>query len=41
MDGMHRVARAILEGRTTIRAVRFEVEPEPDYRNCQPDDLPY
>jgi hypothetical protein len=41
MDGMHRVARAILEGRTTIRAVRFAVEPEPDYRNCQPDDLPY
>jgi hypothetical protein len=41
MDGMHRVARAILEGRTTIRAVRFTVEPEPDYRNCRPDDLPY
>jgi hypothetical protein len=23
VDGMHRIARAILEGRTTIRAVRF------------------
>jgi hypothetical protein len=41
MDGMHRVARAILEGRTTIRAVKFTVDPEPDYRNCSPEDLPY
>ena len=42
MDGMHRVARAILEGHTTIKAVRFEKDPEPDYRNVQhPDNLPY
>jgi hypothetical protein len=41
MDGMHRIARAILEGRTTIRAVRFARDPEPDFRNCHPDDLPY
>ena len=41
MDGMHRVARAILERRTTIRAVRFEQLPEPDYRNCRPAELPY
>jgi hypothetical protein len=41
MDGMHRIARAILEGRTTIRAVRFPTDPEPDFRNCHPDDLPY
>jgi elongation factor P hydroxylase len=41
MDGMHRVAKAILEGRETIRAVRFCVQPEPDYRNCKPDELPY
>jgi hypothetical protein len=41
MDGMHRIARALLEGRTTIRAVRFPTLPEPDYRNCSPDDLPY
>ncbi len=41
MDGMHRVARAILDGLSTIRAVQFEVQPEPDYRNCSPDDLPY
>jgi len=41
MDGMHRVARALLEGRPTIAAVQFEVQPEPDYRNCEPADLPY
>jgi hypothetical protein len=41
MDGMHRIARAILDDHTTIRAVQFVVEPEPDYRNCSPDDLPY
>jgi hypothetical protein len=41
MDGMHRIARAMLEGRTTIRAVRFEQLPEPDHRNCHPSELPY
>jgi hypothetical protein len=28
-DGWHRVAKAILEGKTTIRAKRLEVMPEP------------
>lgn len=41
MDGMHRVARALLEGREEIAAVQFEDLPEPDYRNCRPADLPY
>ena len=41
MDGMRRVARALLEGAETIRAVRFEVVPDPDFRNCRPDELPY
>jgi hypothetical protein len=41
MDGMHRIARALLEGRQTIDAVRFETHPEPDYRNCRVEDLPY
>jgi hypothetical protein len=41
MDGMHRIARAMLDGRTTIAAVRFATDPEPDYRNCLPADLPY
>jgi hypothetical protein len=30
MDGMHRIAKALLEGRTTISAVQFEHEIEPD-----------
>ena len=41
MDGMHRVVRALLEGRETIAAVRFDVHPEPDYRNVEPHTLPY
>jgi hypothetical protein len=41
MDGMHRIVKAVLDGRTTIRAVRFDRDPEPDHRNCLPDDLPY
>ena len=41
MDGMHRIAKALLEGRATIDAVQFEILPEPDYRNCRPEDLPY
>jgi len=30
MDGVHRIARAWLEGCATIEAVRFEQDPEPD-----------
>jgi hypothetical protein len=41
MDGMHRVARALLEGRQVIAAVRLPAMPEPDHRNCRPEDLPY
>ena len=41
MDGMHRVARALLEGRTSIAAKRLRRLPEPDFTNCRPDDLPY
>ncbi len=41
MDGMHRVARALLEGRTEIDAVRFPEPVAPDYRGCQPHELPY
>jgi len=40
MDGMHRIARAMLDGRSAIRAVRFSKLPEPDHKNCQPTDLP-
>ncbi len=41
MDGMHRIARALLEGRSDIEAVRFTSPLEPDYRGCQPYELPY
>jgi len=41
MDGMHRIAKALVQGRRTIRAVQFETQLEPDYRNCRPEDLPY
>lgn len=30
MDGRHRLAKAILLGRKTIKAVQFEEDPEPD-----------
>jgi hypothetical protein len=39
MDGMHRVAKALLEDRSTILAVTFDVQPEPDHRNIRPSDL--
>ena len=41
MDGMHRIARAMLNGQSTIRAVRFTELPEPDYRDCSPSELSY
>lgn len=41
MDGMHRVAKAVLEGRDEIEAVRFIDDPEPDYVNVSETDLPY
>lgn len=41
MDGMHRICRAILDGQSVIPAVKFKKDPEPDFRNCDPDELPY
>ncbi len=41
MDGMHRVAKALLEGLTTIEGVRFETDPEPDYIGRKASELPY
>jgi hypothetical protein len=41
MDGMHRVAKAVLLGEGTIEAVQFNVDPEPDYVGVSPDKLPY
>lgn len=41
MDGRHRVAKALLEGRERIEAVRFAEDPSPDYVGRGPDELPY
>jgi hypothetical protein len=41
MDGMHRVLKALNRGETHILAVRFVVDPEPDFVGVNPDDLPY
>lgn len=41
MDGMHRVARALMDGRSTIDAVRFAETPPPDHVDVQPEDLSY
>lgn len=41
MDGMHRVAKAVLQGLGTIKAVRFPKTPDPDFRDVQENELPY
>ncbi len=41
MDGMHRVAKALLQGQEVIEAVQFASDPEPDHVGCRPEDLPY
>ena len=41
MDGMHRIVRALLDGRRSIPAVRFTVLPDPDFVDCDPSELPY
>ncbi len=41
LDGMHRAARALLEGRLTVAARRLPKLPHPDYTDVQPDELPY
>ena len=41
MDGMHRVLRALVEGREAIEAVQFDDDPAPDYFDVAPHELPY
>ena len=41
MDGMHRIAKAILGHQTHIQAVEFEHTPKPDFINVDTDDLDY
>lgn len=40
-DGMHRVVKAYLQGRTSVLAYQLPVLPEPDYVGVDQDDLPY
>lgn len=41
MDGRHRIAKAVREGHTELRAVQFLKDPEPDYVGVNPENLPY
>ena len=41
MDGMHRVAKAVMRGDTGILAVQFDEDPAPDHVGLGPNDLPY
>ena len=41
MDGRHRIAKAMLAGKTAIEAVQFTKDPEPDYVDVYPHELPY
>jgi len=41
MDGMHRVCRALIKGKGSIMAYRFQVDPEPDFIGISPRDLSY
>ncbi len=41
MDGMHRVAKALLLGHKEIKAVKFTEDLPPDYEDVHENDLPY
>ncbi|HLF62114.1 MAG TPA: hypothetical protein VI603_00070 [Saprospiraceae bacterium] len=41
LDGMHRVAKAVLLGHDGIRAVKFAEDMAPDYEDIFEEDLPY
>lgn len=41
MDGMHRVARALHDGKSHLDARRLPTLPPPDHRNIRPDELSY
>ena len=41
MDGMHRIAKAVRQGRRDIVAVQFVEDPPPDHVGRGPEDLPY
>ncbi|HEY2874105.1 MAG TPA: hypothetical protein VGJ56_19425 [Reyranella sp.] len=41
MDGMHRVAKALIQKVDRLPAKRFVQDPAPDHIGVSPDDLPY
>ena len=41
MDGMHRVAKALIQKVDALPAKRFAEDPAPDHVGVRPDDLPY
>jgi len=41
MDGMHRVAKALLLGLNEVKAVKFTENPLPDYEDVREEDLTY
>lgn len=41
MDGMHRVCKAYLNNQKLIKAVKFNITPEPDFIDILPEELPY
>ena len=41
MDGMHRVAKALIQKVDRLPAKRFVQDPAPDHFGVSPDDLPY
>jgi hypothetical protein len=41
MDGMHRVAKAVVQNLDRLPAKKFVQDPVPDYVGVDPDELPY
>jgi len=41
MDGMHRVAKALMLGHEEIAARQFKTDPSPDYSDVYPEELSY
>ncbi|MEO9885305.1 MAG: hypothetical protein ABJR05_06845 [Balneola sp.] len=41
MDGMHRILKALMSGKETIKVIQFLEDPEPDHKNVALKDLKY
>ena len=39
MDGMHRILKALMRGKDTIKVIQFLEDPEPDHKNVALKDL--